>query len=309
VSRRRLDLAGAFTLTAALVAVVVGLLQSGGIASASDLAELGERGGLPVWPLFIAAAVAAAAFIAIERRAADPLISPAMVRPRNVRTALAANLLVGAVLAVALVNVPLYVNLVVETDLRRAAVISGLVLSALTATMAATSPIGGWITDRISYRPPVLAGTSLLVVGFALMGTAWDEAVSVGTMAAHLLVLGLGFGLVIAPLTAAVVDAVAPAQRGVGASLVLIARLVGLSLGLAGLTAWALNRFDTLRAGLDLPPLTDPGYAEAVDAAQRQISAAVLAETFVVSAVIGAAALGVAVLLRPAMRHAAVPPP
>lgn len=300
-TRRNLDIAGATTLTVALVALVVGLLQSGEIASASDLAGLGDGGGIPVWPLFIVAAVAAAAFVIIERRAADPLIPPTMVRRRNVAPALTVNLLVGAVLAVALVNVPLFVNLVVETDLQRAAVTSGIVLTALTATMAIAAAGGGWLTDRLAYRPPVLAGTALLVTALVLIGTGWDVAVTTPTMVWHLMVLGLGFGLVTAPLSAAVVSAVDPPQRGVAASLVLIARLVGLALGLAGLTGWALNRFDVLRGELDLPPITDPAYADALDAAQRQMSATVLAETFLVSAVVAAAALLTAIGLR---RHA-----
>lgn len=295
---RRLDLPGAAALTTMLVAVSVALLQSGQIASATDLAGLEPSGGIPAWPLFVVAVAAGAAFVSIERRAADPLVSPAMVRHRNVAPALGANLLVGAVLAVAMVNVPLFVNLVVETDLRRAAVVSGLVLTALTATMAAMAPVGGWITDRASYRPPVMAGAALLIVGFTLMGSNWDEGITTTTMAAHLFVVGIGFGLVSAPLTAAVVDAVPSAQRGVGASLVVISRLVGLSVGLAGLTAWALNRFDTLRRGLELPPVTDPAYADAVEAAQRQVSATVLAETFLVSASIAVVALGVSVGLR-----------
>jgi MFS family permease len=289
--RRRLDLPGAVALTVALVAAVVGLLQSGEIASAQDLAGLGDPGGFPMWPLFVVAAVAAVGFVVVERRAADPLISPLLVRPRNVRSSLGANLLVGGALAVALVNVPLFVNLVIETDLRRAAVVSGLVLTALTATMAAAAPLGGWLTDRLSYRVPVLAGSSLLVAGFVLMGTGWNTTATTPIMASHLFVLGLGFGLVTAPLSAAVIDAVPAPDRGVGASLVLISRLVGLALGLAGLTAWALNRFDALRRTIDLPPITDPGYGDALDAAQRTMSATVLAETFFVSAVIAGAAL------------------
>jgi MFS family permease len=289
--RRRLDLPGSIALTVALVAAVVGLLQSGEIASAQDLAGLGDAGGFPVWPLFVIAVVAAATFVVVERRAADPLVAPSLVRPRNVRSSLGANLLVGGVLAVALVNVPLFINLVVETDLRRAAVVSGLVLTALTATMAAAAPLGGWLTDRLSYRPPVLAGSALLVAGFTLMGMGWDEAITIPTMAVHLFVLGLGFGMVTAPLSAAVVDAAPASDRGVGASLVLISRLVGLALGLAGLTAWALNRFDALRRTIALPPITDPGYVDAVDAAQRTMSATVLAETFLVSAVIAGGAL------------------
>jgi MFS family permease len=299
--RRRLDLLGALALSTLLVALTAGLLEIGEIASATDLAGLGHEGGTPVWPYFLVAAVAGTVFAVTQRRSPDPIVDPALLRPRNVAPALGVNLLVGAVLAVAMVNVPFFVNLVVETELRRAAVVSGLVLTALTATMAAAAPIGGWLADRVSYRRPVVAGMALAVVGLALMGSSWDQGVTAATMAPHLAVLGVGLGLVTAPLTAAVVDAVTAARRGVAASFVLIARLVGVSLGLAGLTAWAITRFDTLRRGLDLPPITDPGYAAAVEEAQRNITATVLGETFLVSAALaGLALLVAAAFLRPA---------
>lgn len=297
--QRRLDLAGGLALTTALVALAMGLLGSGEIAAATDLAELSGGGGMPVWPLFLTAVLAGMLFVAAERRAPDPLVDPGMLRRRNVSPALGVNLLVGAVLAVAMVNVPLFVNLVVEPELRRAAVLSGLVLTALTASMALGAPLGGWLADRLSYRRPALAGAALATGAFALMGTGWEQGVTPAMMAPHLMLLGLGLGLITAPITASVVDAVPTEQRGVGASLVLISRLVGLAMGLAGLTAWALHRFDILRRGVDLPPLTDPGYAEAVEVAQRQITAIALGETFLASALIAAVAVAVAAALRP----------
>jgi hypothetical protein len=51
---------------------------------------------------------------------------------------------------------------------------------------------------------------------------------------------GLGFGLVTAPLSTAVIDAAGETQRGVTSGLVVILRLVGMSAGLSLLTAWGL---------------------------------------------------------------------
>jgi MFS family permease len=296
--RRSLDLPGALLITTALVAVVIGLLSLGSIASAGDLAGFEDSRSGPAWPVFALAVVAGIGFVIAERRAGDPLVPPGLLGRRPVVPALIVNLSIGAILAVAMVNVPLFVNLVLEADLRAAAVTSGIVLTALTATMAMASPVGGWLADRITYRIPVMFGTALLVTGLLLMGRGWDTDVTTAAMAAHLVIAGAGFGLATAPLSAAVVDAAEGPDRGVAASVVLVARLVGLALGLAGLTAWALNRFDALRRTISLPPITDPAYADAVEAAQRQISATVLSETFLVSAVIAAAALVVAMAIR-----------
>lgn len=298
LQRRSLDLPGALLVTTALVAVVVGLLSLGNIASASDLAGFDDAGARPAWPAFAIAVAAAIGFVIAERRAADPLVPSGLLGRRPVAPALIVNLSIGAILAVAMVNVPLFVNLVLEADLKAAAVTSGIVLTALTATMACASPLGGWLADRVTYRLPVMGGAALLVAGLLLMGRGWGTDVATATMVGHLLITGSGLGLATAPLSAAVVDAAAGPDRGVAASTVLVARLVGLALGLAGLTAWALNRFDALRRTADLPPITDPGYADAVEAAQRKISATVLSETFLVSSAIAAVALLVAMAIR-----------
>ena len=64
------------------------------------------------------------------------------------------------------------------------------------------------------------------------------------------------------------------------AGLVVMARLVGFSVGLAGLTSWALRRYDALRRDVELPPLTDPDYARAVTETARDLGTSALAETF-----------------------------
>ena len=48
----------------------------------------------------------------------------------------------------------------------------------------------------------------------------------------------------------------------------MVLRLTGLSVGLSGLTAWGLHRFNELRGDLVLPPLDSPSYADALQAAQ-----------------------------------------
>ena len=179
-----------------------------------------------------------------------------------------------------MVNVPLFIN-VVELDLERAAVTTGWVLSALTASMSIASYVGGRVTESRWYRPPVLIGLALASTAFLLMGYGWDADTSYWVMAAELALLGVGFGLVMAPTTAAVVDSAPADRRGTAASLVMVLRLVGLSVGLSGLTAWGLHRFNQLRTEIELPSLNDPNYADLVTEASADLTAAAMAETFV----------------------------
>jgi MFS family permease len=207
------------------------------------------------------------------------------------------NFIVGGTLVIAMVDVPLFIN-VIEVDLERAAVTTGWVLSALTASMSIASYVGGRITESRWYRPPVLVGLAMAAAAFLAMGFGWNVDTGYGTMALQLAVLGAGFGLVLAPTTAAVVDAAPADRRGTAASLVMVLRLIGLSVGLSGLTAWGLHRFNQLRREIDLPPITDPDYGQAAAEASAELTTASLAETFVAAGALVVVAWLIATLMR-----------
>jgi MFS family permease len=302
-AHRRIDWPAAFALSASLVCLNVALVNTSQISGVQGLEELTGRHSLPTIPFFVAAVVSFGVFLWFEHRSRDPLVDLSLFRRPNFASAMAINFLVGAALIIAMVDVPLFVNLVVETGLQRAAVLSGWVLSALTAAMAVASWAGGRLTERTWYRPPSLSGLAVGAAAFLLMGATWNPQVSLPVMAACLVALGLGFGLVTAPANAAAVDAVPEDRRGVAGGLVILARLMGLAVGLSGLTAWAMFRFDSARHGLVLPPVTDPGYNEALRQAEARLTASALAGTFLFSALLLAAAFGIALLLR---RHRAL---
>ncbi len=293
----RIDWAGAASLSAALIALTVGLLNTSEISAVDELADLAGSQRLPSIPFFIAAAIAFALFLWVERRAADPLIDLSLFGRHDFTPAIVVNLIVGAVLVIAMVDVPLFVNLVVETNLERAAVMSGWVLSALTATMAVAAYVGGRATGRLGRRVVVTGGVTACAGAFVLMGAFWSETVSPWVMAGHLVILGAGFGVLIAPVHDAAVEAAPEDRRGTAGALVILARLIGLAVGLSGLTAWAIYRFDSLRSGIDLPPIGSAGYEEAAAAAQAELSATALGETFLFSAGMAGLALLVALTL------------
>jgi hypothetical protein len=164
--------------------------------------------------------------------------------------------------------------------------------------MAVTSYLGGVASGRFGYRPPVIAGLAAGAAGLLTMGSIWGPDTATALMAAQLGLVGAGIGLVLAPTSTAVVDASSDDQRGTAAGLVIVARLIGFSVGLAALTAWGLRRYDQMRGAVELPPITDPGYADAVAEATIEISTSALAETFVGAAAALALAIGAAIALR-----------
>jgi MFS family permease len=292
----RVDWVGAGLLTTALVSLNLALLGSAEVQSVQGLDELTGNGGTDLRWLYPLALVAGIGFIVHQRRRRRAgrftLVDTSLFRGRNVRVALIVNFVVGAALVIAMVDVPLFVN-AVEIDLERSAVIAGWVLSALTAAMALLSYVGGRVTERTWYGPPIVLGLVAATVAYTLMGFTWGGDTPYPVLALQLGLLGGGIGLTIAPTTSAVVDHAEPDSRGAAAAVVMVVRMVGLSVGLSALTAWGLARFNALRSEIELPPITDPGFQSALNEATGRLTAQSIADTFVASAL----ALGIGLVL------------
>jgi EmrB/QacA subfamily drug resistance transporter len=263
--RTSLDIPGAMLLTAGLVALNVALSFSGGRAATGpsfdfDAPPPNTRYVLPLLGL---ATLLFGLFVVLERRVSSPLIDLRMLRRPNFAAACSINLLVGIALIIAMVDVPLFINLVqaqetgttIDEILQQAAVRSGQVLAVMTGAMTLASTLGGWFCRRFGYRVPTVLGLLVSVTGFGLMGT-WSPGTAFGPMAIHLVLAGFGFGLVTAPLSTAVIDAVEETQRGIASGFVVILRLIGMSIGLSLLTAWGLKRFEQLSSGYSITEFT-----------------------------------------------------
>jgi MFS family permease len=310
--KERIDWLGTAVLSVCLLTLNIGLLASDDVQTIGGFAEFDESTPLNTSLYFAMAALSFLLFIGVEwwlgKRpkngslslfSAPPLIDLTLFRRPNFSTAVVINFLVGSILIIAMVNVPLLLN-VVEFDVQQAALIRGFLLSSMTLAMAIMSYVGGRQTEKRSFRPVTAVGLLLCTLGFGLMGLTWSVGTSYGQMAWQLVILGMGFGLVIAPIGTAVINAVPESQFGIAASLVIVLRLIGMSVGLSALTAWGLSRFQTLRTQIDLPdlPLTDPQYQQALTAGLTAVTVNVLVETFLISAVVALVALGVAMWLR-----------
>ena len=293
--RGRVDWLGAGLLTTVLVSLNLALLGSAEVQSVQGLDELTGNGGTDLRLLYPVALIAAIGLVFQQRRlrraGGDPIVDASLFRGRNVRVALIVNFVIGAGLVIAMVDVPLFVN-AVERNIERSAVVAGWILSALTAAMAVASYVGGRVTERTWYGPPIIIGLFAATGAYALMGLTWDGSASYILLGLQLAVLGAGIGLTVAPTTSAVVDHAAPESRGAAAAVVMVVRMIGLSVGLSALTAWGLARFNALRGDLDLPAITDPAFGAALEEATERLTAQSIADTFLASAV----ALGVGLI-------------
>jgi MFS family permease len=287
------DWLGAALISASLIALSVGLSAGGDLGSADFY---GERAGPPPYalPLVIAALALLAAFVWAERRSAYPLFDLAIFRERGVASACAINALVGFALALAITNVPLFINTRLALQniddagiLRRAAWESGWMLSALTLTMAAAAVPGGVIAGRLGGRAPAVAGLALALSGTLLM-SGWQAESGYLAMGLELALAGLGMGLVISPVAEAVIAAADAGRRGAAAAMVIALRLVGMTVGVAALTLYGVPRQDALRRAGAANPLAASDPARFL----MGVAAQVIGETFL----LGAAALALALL-------------
>jgi len=293
------DWPGALLIAGSLTALNVGLAAGAELGQADFY---GERAGPPPYagPLVLLALALLGAFVWAERRARDPLLDLRLFRDRGAAAACAVNALVGFGLAMAIANVPLFINTRLglqhpeDADiLRRGAWESGLVLSALTLTMAALAPLGGRLAGRYGNRLPTLGGLALGVAGYVLL-SGWRADTGYGAMVAGLVVAGAGLGLTLSPVAAAVIDAGGEERHGAAAALVIVLRLTGMTIGVSTLTLWGVQRQDALRraAADDPAALSDPagfliGVAAQVVAETFLFAVGALAVALVVAALVG----------------------
>lgn len=211
-----------------------------------------------------------------QLRELEPLIPRQLLRSRTFAGATVANVLIGVALMVALVDVPLLGRLVFDLDQLG----SGLLLSHFLVGVPFGALLGGLLASRIGGRVTAVSGMVVAAAAFAQMAgwQANELTLHAGPFRVADLALGacgLGFGLVIAPLTATVLDVTRAAQHGLAASLVVLARTMGMLIGLSALTAFGLYRF---RQILGTPNLTDPDVQERIHHLERLVAAAFLQE-------------------------------
>ena len=236
-------------LGAGLIAISLSLLNLalGSGSEASSRAAFGEGGGLNQYApqLGLLALAFFGLFIWRQRKAKDPLIDLTLFKRANFLPAGLANLLLGVGMFIAIANVPLFINSLIALTANQGAWESGWMLSALTVPMALAAVPGGWLTDRRGYRFPIALGVVLAIVGFALM-SSWTQSSTYAEMIPHLMLTGIGFGLSMAPVATAVVNASPAGHRGTGSALVIVFRLVGMTIGVSGITTYGLRRAEQL---------------------------------------------------------------
>src|SRR5262245_39161448 len=222
--RGRIDLPGAILLGVALASGLVALTllgategPGGGVEPATLSAGLGA-----------VAVVATLAGIVVAARTADPFLDVRLFRQRAFSAATLVSALTGYAFATAIIGGAVFVDRVLYggPDEQR------LALGALAGSTAVGALASGFAVRFASYRVVTLAGLAASVVGSALM-SRWGPTTTVDQAAATLALFGLGFGLSVTPRSTAAVEAAGRTAFGMASSVVTVARMLGMAVGLA----------------------------------------------------------------------------
>ncbi len=233
---RRVDLLGALCIAVALGSLVLTF------ASANPEREVVGPWGWALVPLGL---VAVAAYIWRHRTARDPLVPRGLMATgvtggrSSLVPALLVSVLVGIALVAIVVDVPILARLTVTASQTTAA----LVLVRFLVAVPVGAFVGGWLLHRLGPAVVAAAGLALAGTGLAVM-SGWGHGSLQSWAATPVLVLvGLGLGLGLAPVNAAALASAPRDGHGVVSSLVVLARMVGMVVGLALLTAIGLHRY------------------------------------------------------------------
>jgi EmrB/QacA subfamily drug resistance transporter len=218
----KVDWTGAFLLTSAVSLLLVWVTFAGG-----SYAWLSWQTGV----MLGGTAVLAAAFLAVERRAAEPVIPLRLFRNRTIALATLASLFVG----VAMFSGTVFFSQYFQLARGQSPTMSGVMTIPMIAGIFLSSTVSGRIITRTGrWKAWIVTGGALSAAGLGLLGAMrYDTAY--WRIAVSMALLGLGIGMTMQNLVLCTQNQVTGRDLGAASSVVTFFRSLGGAIGVSAL--------------------------------------------------------------------------
>jgi EmrB/QacA subfamily drug resistance transporter len=290
-ARQRVDRAGAVLGGLGLFAVVYGFAHAATKSGSAGWTDPQTIGSIATGTVLLIA------FVITERRVAYPLLPLRVVLDRNRGGSYIAVLLAS----IGLFSVFLFLTYYLETIQDYSPVRTGLAFLPLTVTVLISASVAGAVLlSRVSPRLIVPAGLLIAAAAMALMTRIGLHTSYASPVLPSLLLIGLGLGLVFAPCFSLGTSGVADKDAGVASATINVTQQIGASIGIA-----LLNSIATGTAASFITAHATDAAPSGVLVAQAAVHSYIVAFR-VGAAIMTAAALAVAPLLRPGLAELGV---
>ena len=237
---RIVDIPGVVLLTAGLTALVLALVEG----------NAWGWGSPQIIGLLAVAALSAPAFVMAELRSPAPMVDFATFRSRSF---LGANL-VAFIVSFAMLAMFFFLALYMQNVRGYSPLEAGVRFLPSTLVIIVVGPIAGRWSDRIGPRPLMVGG--LLMVAASLF---WQSFLAVDTTYGYLVgafvLMGVGMGLVMSPMSTAAMNSVSADKAGVASGVLSMFRMVGGTFGVA-VTGALISTIGSSRLASALPAAT-----------------------------------------------------
>jgi EmrB/QacA subfamily drug resistance transporter len=248
------DYAGAFLLSASVVALLLGLVELGSFSS---------------WILIGVAVLLFAALLWVENRAIDPILPVHLFRDRLFSVATAHGVLTGWAMFGSVSFFPLFVQSVLGTSAMQA----GITITPMLLGWVTASIIGMRLLMRVGFRVLGLVGTATLAVAAFLM-TFIGANSSQALLMVFVALMGIGMGLSIPAFLVAIQTTVERRYLGTATSMLQFSRSMGGTLGVSVMGAALSLRLASNLAAAGLDPSLVTGLLDPVARSLGAVSSA-----------------------------------
>jgi EmrB/QacA subfamily drug resistance transporter len=243
-AERKIDYLGVVLLTVLLTAYVLALIEGN---------DWGWGSGRIIG-LFVIGVAATVAFLVAESRVSAPIVDFGFFRSRNF---IGANT-VATIISFAMMGSFFFLAIYLQDLLRYSPLETGVRFLPTTLVLVVAAPIAGRVADKIGSRLPMVLGLAITAVSLYLF-SRMNATTTYGDLLPAWILLGLGIGITMSPMSTAAMNAVAVDKAGVASGTLQMFRMMGGTIGVAATGAIFQGKLGSFNPAL----LASGGPAEA----------------------------------------------